>query len=205
MKAKYLCITCCGLLLLTLFYAGCALINRGLGKPDEDRKFVLETSRLEKLACEGRSTSIRAKSHLQLAFLYVDSRNPQLNYSRALMEMETYFSMSPGKVQKDDYKNWHSVLREVERVRRDTGEVQRQNNDLQDQVEHFRISLERAQEANSNLREQMVNQQEEFRIALGKAQEANKGLRAKVASLQGVIERLKTLDYQMEEMRDRIK
>lgn len=160
---------------------------------------------MEKLAREGRSTSIRAKSHLQLAFLYVDSRNPQLNYSRALTEMETYFSMFPGKVQKNDYKNWHSVLREVERVRQDTREVQRQNNNLQNQVEHFRISLERVQEANRNLREQMVNQQEEFRIALGKAQEANKGLRAKVAGLQGVIERLKTLDYQMEEMRDRIK
>jgi FtsZ-binding cell division protein ZapB len=204
MRAQYLCITCCGFLLLILFYAGCAL-NGDLVKPDQDRKFVLETSRLEELAREGRSTSIRAKSHLQLAFLYVDSRNPQLNYSRALTEMETYFSMSPDRVQRDDYKNWHLVLREVDRVRKDTHEVQSQNNDLQNQVEHFRISLERIQETNRTLREQMVNQQEEFRRALGKAHEANKSLRAKLANLQGVIERLKTLDYQMEKQRDRIK
>ena len=68
----------------------------------------------------------------------------------------------------------------MDRVRKDRKEMEEKNHDLQTRVEKFRISLE-------------------------KVQEANKGLRDQVANLQDVIEKLKNLDYQMEEKRDLVK
>lgn len=179
MRSQYFRVSCGGFFFLIFFTVGCTL-NVGLKEPNGEGDFLLETLRLEKLSREDPSPSIRAKSHLQLAFLYVNSRNPQLNYSRALLEMESYLSMSPGKVQKDDFQNWFSVLKELDRVRKDKKEMEEENQDLQTRIEELRISM-------------------------GKVQEANKGLRDKVANLQGVIEKLKNLDYQMEEKRDRIK
>jgi len=179
MSSQFLRISCCGFLPLIFLAVGCTL-NLGLQKPKGEREFFLETSRLEKLAREDPATSVRAKSHLQLAFLLVNSGNPQLNYSRALQEIESYLSMSSDKVEKDDFENWLLVLKEVDRVRKDRKEIEEKNHDLQTRVEKFRISLE-------------------------KVQEANKGLRDQVANLQDVIEKLKNLDYQMEEKRDLVK
>ncbi len=204
MRMQFLRLLRCGLFFLIVFVASCAL-NGGLNKSEGERDFFKETSRLEKLARENPSPSIRAKSHLQLAFLYVDSRNPQLNYSRALREMESYFSISPDKAQKDDSQNWFSVLKELDRVRKDKKSLEEENHDLQTRMEGFQMSLEEVQEANKSLRDKMADQQAESRISLERAQEANKSLRDKVASLQAVIEKLKRLDYQMEERRDRIK
>jgi hypothetical protein len=204
MRSQFLRISYCGFFSLIFFVSGCTL-NGGLKKPEGEREFFMETSRLEKLAREDPSTSIRAKSHLQLAFLYVNSRNPQLNYSRALLEMESYFSMSSEKVQRDDFQNWFSVLKELDRVRKDKKAMEEKNHDLQTRMERFRIGQEEMQEANKSLRDKMDDLQAESRISLEKVQEANKSLRDKVARLQELIEKLKNLDYQMEEKRDRIK
>jgi outer membrane protein assembly factor BamD (BamD/ComL family) len=90
-----------GCIFLVLFFiVGCSL--QTLKKPEGEKEFFQETSRLEKRAREHPKTSVRAQSHLQLAFLYVNYRNPQLNYTRALHEMENYFSLAPGKAQTDD-------------------------------------------------------------------------------------------------------
>ena len=111
----------CSLFFLILFAVSCTL-NLELKKPKGEKEFFQETSRLEKLAREDPAVSVRAKSHLQLAFLYVDCRNPQLNYTRALQAMESYLFMSPDKSQKDDVQNWHAVLKRrwtvSERVRK---------------------------------------------------------------------------------------
>ena len=165
MGSKFLRLQWCCLLLLLFFAVSCSL-NLELRKPKEEKEFFQETSRLEKLAREDPATSVRAKSHLKLAFLYVNSQNPQLNYSRALQEMESYLSMAPVKAQKDDFQNWLAVLREM-------GKLQ---------------------------------------AALKKVQETNIHLRDEVATLKEIsdkmietIERLKILDYQMEEKRSLIK
>jgi len=134
-------------------------LNLELRKPKEEKEFFQETSRLEKLAREDPATSVRAKSHLGLAFLYVNSRNPQLNYSRALQEMESYLSMSPAKAQKDDFQNWLTVLKELDRVRKDKKGIEGKNHDLQTQIEKMRISLKKVQEANKNLGEEVANLQ----------------------------------------------
>jgi uncharacterized protein YlxW (UPF0749 family) len=78
----------------------------------------------------------------------VNYRNPQLNYTRALQEMESYLSLAPAGRQGEDFNNWLAVLKET-----------------------------------------------------GKLQKANRSLREEVAALKETIDRLKTLDRQMEEKR----
>jgi len=159
---------------LLFFMVSCSM--QALKKPEGGKEFFQETSRLEKLAREDPKASVRAQSHLQLAFLYVNSRNPQLNYSWALQEMESYLSMSQAKAQKDDFQNWLGVLKELDHIRRDRKRMEEKNQGLQTQIEKLKISLE-------------------------KVQEANKTLRDEVAVLKETIERLKSLDRQIEERR----
>ena len=143
--------------LLLVCMVSCSL--QALKKPEGEKEFSQETSRLEKLAREHPRKSVRARSHLQLGFLYVNHNNPQLNYSRALQEMENYLSLAPTRTQADDFQSWLAVLREI-------GKLQ---------------------------------------TSLEKVQRVNKSLRDEVAGLKETIERLKTLDRQIEEKRSLIK
>jgi hypothetical protein len=102
---------------MLFFIASCSL-KQVPKSPEGKKEFLEETSRLEKVAQEHPDASLRAESHLRLAFLYVNYRNPQLNYTRALKEMETYRSLAPAKAQGDDFGNWLGVLREVDQLRK---------------------------------------------------------------------------------------
>ncbi len=174
------------LLLLLIFLAGCSL-RPSLKEPEGEREFLQETARLEKLAQEHPETSVRAQSHLQLAFLYVNERNPQLDYSRALQEMESYLSLEPTQTHNDDIQNWLAVLREVDRLRRDQLSLREKNRDLQIQIDKLLTSLGKAQEANKSLRDEVAN-----------LKETNN-------KMKETIEKLKNLDRQMEEKRRKIK
>jgi hypothetical protein len=197
MGSQFLRIQWCSLFLLTLFAISCTL-NLELKKPKGEGEFSRETSRLEKLAREDPAKSVRAKSCLQLAFLYVNYRNPQLNYSRALQAMEGYLSMSPTKAQKDDIQNWLAVLKEVDRVRKGKKGMEAENLEFHTRIRKLRTSLE-----TENL--ELHTQIRKLRISLEKAQETNRKVRDTVASLQETIEKLKDLDYRMEEKRDLVK
>ena len=136
---------------------------QGLKKLEGEKEFSQETCRLEKRAREDPKASVRAQSHLLLAFLYVNHRNPQLNYGRALQEMESYLSLAPAEEQTDDVQNWLAVLKEVGRLQ--TG-------------------LEKAQKVNKNLRDEVA------------------GLKEMNNKMKETIERLTSLDRQMEEKRN---
>ena len=172
--------------LLFFFVVSCSL-NLDLKKPEGESEFSQETSRLEKLAREDPATSVRAKSHLKLAFLYVNSRNPQLNYSRALQEMESYLSMSPAETQKDDFRNWLAVLREMDHLSKHRMEMEKNNQILQAQSDKLQAGLEKVQKANIYLRAEVAT-----------LKETNN-------QMIELIERLKTIDCQMEEKRRLIK
>jgi len=136
-----------GSIFLLLFFAVSCSVH-GVKKPDEEKEFFQETCRLERLAHNHPDVSVRARSHLKLGFLYANYRNPQLNYTRALQEMETYLSLAPAERQGEDFYNWLAVLREIVKL-----------------------------------------------------QKANKGLREEVGDLKETIDKLKSLDRQMEEKR----
>jgi chromosome segregation ATPase len=171
---------------LLFFMASCTL-NHGLKNPEGGKEVLQETSRLEKLAREHPETSVRAQSHLQLAFLYVEWCNPQLNYTRALQEMESYLSLAPAKAQTGDFRNWLAVLREVDHLHKDRIEMGKKNQGLQTHSEKLQASLEKVQEANKSLRDEVAN------------------LKEMNNKMKETIERLKSLDRQMEEKRSLIK
>ena len=152
-------------LLLLLIMASCSL-SSALKHPQKEKDFVEETARLEKIAQQDSQTSVRARSHLQLAFLYVDHRNPQLNYSRALQEMESYLSLASDKGKTDDVQNWFAALQEIKKSH---------------------IDLQKVQETNQRLRKEVASQREMNHV------------------MRQTIERLKSLDRQMEEKRSLMK
>lgn len=146
--------------LLFFFVVSCSL--QELKKPEGEMEFSQETTRLGKLAREDPKASVRAQSHLLLAFLYVNHRNPRLNYNRALREMESYLSFATADAQTDNFQNWLAVLKEV-------GELQ--------------TSLEKVQKANKSLHDEVA------------------GLKEMNNKMRETIERLTSLDRQMEERR----
>jgi outer membrane protein assembly factor BamD (BamD/ComL family) len=120
------------ILLLLVFMASCSL--HAMKKPEGEKEFSQETSRLEQLAREHPKTSVRARSHLRLAFLYVNYRNPQLNYTRAFQEMERYLSLAPARAKTDDFQNWFTVLKEVGKLQASLERVQKANKSLREEV-----------------------------------------------------------------------
>lgn len=118
--------------LLLFFVASCGW--EGLKKPEGGKEFSQESTRLGKLAREDPDASVRARSHLRLAFLYVNHKNPQLNYNRALQEMESYVSLAPTEAKTDDIQNWLAVLREVGKLQTTLEKVQKTNKSLQDEL-----------------------------------------------------------------------
>jgi len=127
--------------LLIFFVVSCSL--QMVKRPEGEKEFFQETSRLEKRAREHPEISVRAQSHLQMAFLYVNYRNPRLNYTRALQEMESYFSLAPRKSQTDDVQNWLAVLKEVGKLQTGLERMQKANKGLRDEVAGLKETIER--------------------------------------------------------------
>jgi len=145
--------------LLFFFMVSCS-VRQVVKKPEGEKDFFQETSRLEKPVREHPETSVRAQSHLRLAFFYVNYRNPQLNYTRALQEMETYLSLASADEQTVDFQNWLAALREIERLRTNAEEVQKANKNLREEVaglkemnHKMRVTIERLQKLDRQMEE----------------------------------------------------
>lgn len=120
---------------LIFFIVGCSWMQ-SQKKPETEKEFLRETRRLETLAHGHPDSSVRARSHLKLAFLYANCRNPQLNYTRALQEMESYLSLEPAKKQEEDFNNWLAVLKEI-------GKLQRANRSLREEVAGLKETMDK--------------------------------------------------------------
>jgi hypothetical protein len=136
---------------LLFFTVSCSM--QALKKPEGGKEFFQETSRLEKLAREDLKASVRAQSHLQLAFLYMNYRNPQLNYTRALQEMESYLFLAPARAQTDDFQNWLAVLKEVGKLQTSLEKVQKVNKSLRDEVAVLKETIERLKSLDRQIEE----------------------------------------------------
>jgi len=138
--------------LLLFLMVGCSL-NLAQKKPEGEKEFLEETCRLEKLARDHPETSVRAQSHLKLAFLFVNYRNPQLNYTRALQEMESYLSLVPTEGQTDDFKNWLSVLKETEKLQTGLEKALKANRSLREEVAGLKETIERLKSLDRQMEE----------------------------------------------------
>jgi hypothetical protein len=138
--------------LLLFLMVGCSL-KLAQKNPEGEKEFFQETCRLEKLARDHPETSVRAQSHLKLAFLYVNYRNPQLNYTRALQEMESYLSLVPTKGQTDDFKNWLAVLKEIEKLQTGLEKAQKANRSLREEGAGLKETIDRLKSLDRQMEE----------------------------------------------------
>ena len=138
--------------LLFFLLVGCSL-TLGQKKLEGEKEFLQETCRLEKLAHDHPDPSVRSQSHLKLAFLYVNCRNPQLSYTRALQEMESYLSSVPTKTQTDDIHNWLAVLKEVEKLQAGLEKAQKANRSLREEASDLKETIDRLKNLDRQMEE----------------------------------------------------
>ncbi len=160
--------------------SGCTL-KYAPPKPAED--FSQETTRLEKQSTDPEYASTRAQTHLQLAWLYLDHRNPKADYGRALKEFEAYRLLTPDGAKNDEIQNWLSILWELE-VRT------KQNIQLQEQI----LAITKEMGEGRRVLEQLGKMNKKLQEDRQKLQENN-------MRLKETIKKLKTLDRQIEERR----
>ncbi len=173
-------------MLLVLLLASCTA-NQSVKRTEGETDLLQKISRLEKLSREDPLPSVRAQSHLQLALLYVDVKNPRLSYSRALEEMKIYLSMAPGESHAADVQNWMAALKEMDHLRTDKIDLEQRNRTLQAQNDKLQASLEKIQELNKSLRDEAASLKETNR------------------KMKETIEKLNVLDRQIEEKRRLVK
>ena len=152
MNSRFHCHRWGGFVLLLLLMASCTF-SQSMKKPNGETDFLQETSRLENLSRQHPVPSVRAQYHLQLAFLYVEAKNPQRNYARALEEIKIYLSLSPEEAHTIDVQNWLAVLSEIDHLRTDKIELGERNRALH-------ATNEKIKETNKNLRDEVVGLKE---------------------------------------------
>lgn len=138
--------------LLLFFIAGCSL-TLAHKKPEGEKEFLQETCRLEKVAHDHPEASVRARSHLKLAFLYVNYRNPQLDYNRALQEMESYLSLAPAERQGEDFNNWLAVLKEIEKLQTGLEKAQKANRSLREEAAGLKETIDKLKSLDRQMEE----------------------------------------------------
>ncbi len=166
-----------------ILLTGCGL--KYISQSGED--LSRETLHLEKMIENYGEASVHANTHLQLAWLYVNDKNPKMNYKKALREFEIYRSMAPEGAKADKIQNWLSILRALDRSEKE----------LQQKQE--RISLLTGENAERKMElEQQMKKTQKLQANIEKLQESN-------ARLKKTIEGLETLDLRIENKRRTVK
>ena len=161
-------------LTLTFFLVSCNPIY--IARPEDDFQAIPD---LEKRIPEEKDPSLRAKYHLQLAWLYSNYKNPNRDYRKALEEFELYLSMAPEGAQTDEIQNWLSILGALDKSERENLETRLALEDQAQKNQQLRGNMETLLERNASLEE--VN-----------------------ADLKKAIERLKNLNLQVEKKKKSI-
>jgi hypothetical protein len=208
-----------------LYAAGCVLKTQ----PQPVSDILAEISHLEKVAQESREPEERAEANLNLARLYRNHRNPQINYEKSREALEKYLILAPVQGKTDEVLDWLTAFREMEGLQNDTEKKLRMVDHLKRQKEtreksftsqmkgqeHIQTDIQRLQarlEAAEKAVLGLQTENEELRGANRSLRETNSGLIEANKSLQGAnqqmratIERLKILDKQMEERREKVR
>jgi DNA repair exonuclease SbcCD ATPase subunit len=193
------------------------------------RDIPQEISYLEAVARESSEPEKRAEAKLELARLYRNYRNPQINYEKSREALETYLLLAPIQGKTDEVFDWLTVFRELERLQSANEKIRRNVNGLKREKETMErpSAVQMEEEANleidiQRLQDRVVTLEKAYRSLqaankdlkdanqalqetnLGLAEE-NKGLQADNQQMKGTLERLKILDQQMEEQREKMK
>ena len=193
------------LILAFLFTISSCSLKYSPGNADDFRR---ETLRLEERARVHEDPRVRAESHRDLAYLYLNYRNPQLNYGHALREFEIYLEAAPEDRKSDEIQNWICALQELEKKGKEASGLQGRIRVMAWEREGQQQSLDqqgsRVQELLSAVErlQGRVETLEKDNRSLG---EANRNLKEENEKVRDTLEKLRALDRQMEEKRRSIR
>ncbi|MDO9289376.1 MAG: hypothetical protein Q7T83_11375 [Thermodesulfovibrionales bacterium] len=102
------------------------------------KDFPREIARLEKIAKTHSDMSVQARAHLQLAMLFLDYKNPAVNYLRALRELEAYISLNPEGGQTDEIQTWRALLSKIELLTKENNRIKEENQKMNNIIENMK-------------------------------------------------------------------
>lgn len=102
------------------------------------KDFPREIARLGKIAKTNPDVSVQARAHLQLAMLFLDYRNPAVNYSMALRELEAYISLDPEGGRADEVQTWRALLNKIEVLTKDNSRIKEENQKMNSIIEKMK-------------------------------------------------------------------
>jgi len=128
-KIKIVIIAC----IFPAILAGCSLglkgkVREGIELPFNFGQRIAE---LEKVAAGKGDRETRAMAHKEMALLYYQSAKPDVDYAKALKELENYIALKPEKSDTSETRDMLAVLRELESQSKKIGELTETINMLQ--------------------------------------------------------------------------
>lgn len=139
-KIKRVIIAC----LLPVLLAAC---SHGLKRKEPARaelanNFSQRIKELKKITAGKGDNQTRARAHKEMALLYYQSINPDVDYEKALKELEIYIALRPEKADTSGMRDMLGVLRELESYRVKTGEL----TETIDMLQSLDVELEKQRE-----------------------------------------------------------
>ena len=176
--------------------------------PRSEEEFSRETLRLEEKARVHEDPWVRAESHRELAGLYLNYRNPQMNYAKALREFENYLGADPEGRRSDEVMNWVSALRELERREKEASGLKERIKTMAWEREGQQQALARQGSRIQELHDAAERLQGRVGILEKENRslaEVSRNLKEENEKVKDTLEKLRALDRQMEEKRRNIR
>jgi hypothetical protein len=129
------------------------------------------------------------KTHLELAQLYSNHKNPRRNYQKALKHLKAY-SAFEDFAEDDETQNWMAALKEIDHLSKEIATQNKQIRRLQSQLDKSKKARLAIKKSNRKLTSEEI-----------KLREKNRKLEESNQKLQKTIEMLKNLDKRLEEKR----
>jgi hypothetical protein len=115
--------------------------------------FPDDITSLEEIAKNNPDSSVRAKSHLQLALLYSSYKNPHPHYQQALKELEAYIDLNSSGEVSEEIQNLHAILREMGKITSENQKMKHENRLLRKQNIKLRESVKQLENLDIEMEE----------------------------------------------------
>lgn len=127
-KIKKVIIVC----LVPVIFGACSLVLKKVPMGTETSfNFGQRIEELKKVTKGKENRETRAKAHKEMALLYYQSSNPDVDYAKALKELERYIALEPEKSDSYETRDMLAVLRALESHRIKIGDLTETINMLQ--------------------------------------------------------------------------
>ena len=157
--------------------------------PAASDQYAQEIVELNQVIQQNPTPDKAKKTHLKLAQLYANYKNPRRNYQKALRHLKVYASLE-SFAGDDEPRNWMAVLKEITRLSKKIATQKKQIRGLQSQLDKSKTAKLALKTTNRKLTSEEI-----------KLREKNRKLEESNQKLQKTIEMLKNLDQRLEEKR----